>query len=567
MKKCWVGAFGGRGARRRALGRGRGLGRLILAFGLGLPLLISCSSGADGRHRFASSAGRGAEAGGTGITRIETRQFRPRSRAATKYESLSPEAPPQSELGRRMAKLRITYDKKLAAIADDVAVALPGGIFEVPPQLVDGMMSWHGLAGVAPNLWIFEQSGMDRDRQGNPCDPNRCPPDLAMFDRALNSLSPSAAPRVAGWSRWQSVGPKRWRKVIALAENPFTLNPLSKSARRGQGLQLRGRLSRNLKNPRVWVAAPSRRAFELKAQSRPDGAFAAQMSCGQQRGAYQVELVADGRYGPEVLANFPVYCAAPPPSQLNFRVEWVDPKASAQELEQLSFDLINEVRRRYRLPLLAWSAEVADVARKHSRDMERLDYVGHVSPRTGSLGDRMRRGKIQSSLALENVALGSGPYSILDSLMLSPGHQANLLDPRVTHVGVGIALRTTFGRSSSGGSNARVSLYLTQNFTQQRSAKSKGSKRSQRPPSIRLVYVSSHAEQTEAVECGSGPRLVDPGVECDLSSWGEVGPAESQPAEWPGATTEEGDSGPKPGGEEFWRSGAAIGSAAESENP
>lgn len=56
----------------------------------------------------------------------------------------------------------------------------------------------------------------------------------------------------------------------------------------------------------------------------------------------------------------------------------------------------------------------------------------------------------------ENVASGQQPNQVVAAWMNSPGHRANILNPRYTEIGVG------FARDASGRS------YFTQNFHQPR---------------------------------------------------------------------------------------------------
>ena len=45
----------------------------------------------------------------------------------------------------------------------------------------------------------------------------------------------------------------------------------------------------------------------------------------------------------------------------------------------------------------------------------------------------------------ENISGNKSVAGSMASLMLSPGHRANILDPRFTHVGVGIAYGSAYG--------------------------------------------------------------------------------------------------------------------------
>ena len=66
-------------------------------------------------------------------------------------------------------------------------------------------------------------------------------------------------------------------------------------------------------------------------------------------------------------------------------------------------------------------------------------FFGHVSPTTGTVADRIRRAGVLTSILGENVSQGDSAESAHQGLMDSPGHRATMLDPRFTHVGIGVA--------------------------------------------------------------------------------------------------------------------------------
>lgn len=120
--------------------------------------------------------------------------------------------------------------------------------------------------------------------------------------------------------------------------------------------------------------------------------------------------------------------------------------------EALLVYLINEERLARGLPLLCPDLTLAEMARQHSEEMRDLGYFSHSSPRRRncSLEARFRNAfHYRPQAAAENVSRMSGtlwsftPENIRDShdrLMASPGHCANILWDRVTHIGVGIAV-------------------------------------------------------------------------------------------------------------------------------
>jgi len=85
------------------------------------------------------------------------------------------------------------------------------------------------------------------------------------------------------------------------------------------------------------------------------------------------------------------------------------------------------------------------------------DFVGHVSPRTGTALDRVHRVGLTPTFVSENVGRGYSADEAEQGFMSSPGHRANIVDPRPRRVGVGIV----FGAAVTG----TTPLFVTELFT------------------------------------------------------------------------------------------------------
>jgi uncharacterized protein YkwD len=129
---------------------------------------------------------------------------------------------------------------------------------------------------------------------------------------------------------------------------------------------------------------------------------------------------------------------------------WAEPEPSASEVEMLR--LVNQERSRHGLGALTLDAGLSEVARSHSRDMIRNNFVGHVSPTTGQLKDRFFAARIRAAKMSENVAFHRSVPEAHEGLMNSPGHRKNILDPDVTVVGIGVV------------ASPQGQVYVTQNF-------------------------------------------------------------------------------------------------------
>ncbi|MGB9907024.1 MAG: CAP domain-containing protein [Candidatus Saccharicenans sp.] len=160
-------------------------------------------------------------------------------------------------------------------------------------------------------------------------------------------------------------------------------------------------------------------------------------------GKHKVEVVARNERGPQVLANFPVYVG---PQARQFSGDATDAIAtreqSASAVRERLYALINEERARAGLGRLERNPRLEEIAERHSLDMARNNFTGHISPTSGGPDDRLRAAGIQFSLFGENVGQGyTSAEDLHRSFMDSPGHRMILLDPSYTQVGVGVETR------------------------------------------------------------------------------------------------------------------------------
>lgn len=196
---------------------------------------------------------------------------------------------------------------------------------------------------------------------------------------------------------------------------------------------LRGTLVDGYTSPEVALTDPSGRNERFGLGEGPS--FVAQFAT-RVRGAWQVELLASGRGGTTVIANFPIYVGVEPPAALEETVARSN-ESPTQVAERL-LALLNEARRSRGRPALQSMPELTRAAVAHSEDMARNRYFAHNSQDGRTPGDRIAAVGIQSGIVLENIGRGSSADEIHHGLMASPGHRANIEHERVTHVGVGV---------------------------------------------------------------------------------------------------------------------------------
>ena len=106
--------------------------------------------------------------------------------------------------------------------------------------------------------------------------------------------------------------------------------------------------------------------------------------------------------------------------------------------------LINAVRESRHLAPLTMSGVLRTVARYHSRDMAVNGYIGHGAANGESFLARLAQAVSRGRRVGENVAAGVDVERIHSAFVHSPGHLKNLLNPRFTQVGIGVATTDEF---------------------------------------------------------------------------------------------------------------------------
>ena len=141
--------------------------------------------------------------------------------------------------------------------------------------------------------------------------------------------------------------------------------------------------------------------------------------------------------------------------------------STASELERQMLALINAERAQAGLPPVRLELNLNEAAEDHSQWMLNTDTFSHTGQGGSSASQRMDAAGFDFSgswRATENIAwqsirgapgLSDDVENLHNSLMNSPGHRANILDPNVTVVGIGIEVGKFEGWDA---------IIVTQNF-------------------------------------------------------------------------------------------------------
>ncbi len=335
------------------------------------------------------------------------------------------------------------HDVRLDKAADDIAHSARH--VEVPSfEVMNFFLSHYGIAEPEPAS-LFERGSAGAETLV-----------LEDLQRQLPDILKSGA-----WGR-VGVGVDRGTAdfivLLMLQERSVDLEPVPRGLPSMAGARVRGALHGQLEGAQIFVTAPTGKVRELTV-GRDRARFETQFWCSDGDGRYQLEILGTDDKGPKVVANFPIFCGVPIPD----RAPTAAPEAAEDRpatdpaaIEQTLLGLVNRERTAAGLRALTWDRDLAVVARGHSRDMVQHDFVGHVSPQNGGLGDRLQRVGIAPALALENVGMAFSAGDVHRGLMSSPGHRGNIIDPRATHIGIGVAI----GKAQDG----RRPLFVTQVF-------------------------------------------------------------------------------------------------------
>ncbi|GAB4320475.1 MAG: hypothetical protein Kow0010_00280 [Dehalococcoidia bacterium] len=107
------------------------------------------------------------------------------------------------------------------------------------------------------------------------------------------------------------------------------------------------------------------------------------------------------------------------------------------------FAQMNDARTSGGLPPLSWDERLADVAAARAASLARDGYFDHYGPDGSSAFSELTARGIPYRLAGENLArnnYGAATTALVafEALMASPGHRANILEPRFGRAGVAV---------------------------------------------------------------------------------------------------------------------------------
>ncbi len=111
--------------------------------------------------------------------------------------------------------------------------------------------------------------------------------------------------------------------------------------------------------------------------------------------------------------------------------------AQSTEARQL-MEATNEDRVQHGLGPLKWDPSLARAAQRHAELMVGQRALSHQYSGEAELETRVGREGAHFHVVAENLAAAPTPEALEAEWMHSPGHRANILDPRLNEIGVGL---------------------------------------------------------------------------------------------------------------------------------
>lgn len=216
------------------------------------------------------------------------------------------------------------------------------------------------------------------------------------------------------------------------------LEPVESQLQQMGSVRLRGLLSDPYTHPALVVTSPSGQTRSTPQPLNKKGRFDARLEL-DEKGSWQIEVMADGPEGPGALVNFPLTVGVPINRVVTMAsgdLETKDPRG----LEKILFEKLNEARRQNGLARLEWSESIGEVARGYSVEMARTGRIAHVSSISGTVSDRVRAAGLELLGVAENIAQAGNAAEAHEGLMASPGHRKNILSPDAASVGIGVVV-------------------------------------------------------------------------------------------------------------------------------
>ena len=143
-----------------------------------------------------------------------------------------------------------------------------------------------------------------------------------------------------------------------------------------------------------------------------------------------------------LLPAFLASCAGGVSGALGTMLEQPDAARPGAVDAEAAARLISQYRVDHGLKPLKLDPTLMKIAAEHAQRMASMDRMSHSLPGEGSFAHRIAAGGFQASMAAENVAAGQKSLAaVFEAWRKSPGHNANMLLPNVSLMGIALAVQ------------------------------------------------------------------------------------------------------------------------------
>jgi Cysteine-rich secretory protein family len=260
--------------------------------------------------------------------------------------------------------------------------------------------------------------------------------ELMEIDEVTFEMRLAGVPHV--WPRaWSALGDGRSVLTVLAVDALADLKPIPRRARTGEWIELEAQLLDVATRAEVVVLGPRGAPRTVPTQLK-DGRVRARFPLGEP-GPWLVQVLPTLKGGPRPVLEAALFVDQPPPTLFqSAEVPGEHAGLTLPAAPPAVLSMLNAAREAEGLAPLAFDERLASAAAAHSVAMRNTRRVAH-DVGNGSPTQRIQALGLEPALAGENVAHASSLPRAHRALWASPSHRSNLLHPRFTHVGIGVA--------------------------------------------------------------------------------------------------------------------------------
>lgn len=123
---------------------------------------------------------------------------------------------------------------------------------------------------------------------------------------------------------------------------------------------------------------------------------------------------------------------------MSYQQSGLDRHIYYQYINQI-YHVTNDERQKHGVPPVNLHQKLSQAAQRHSEDMAQRRYFSHRGANNSTPADRVAATGYAWSLVAENISSGNAsPWEVVQGWMDSPGHRANIVNPELQEIGIGV---------------------------------------------------------------------------------------------------------------------------------